>query len=396
MSREEENPGAPRGAHAGATKENRLAVAAPRHVAIVRALSGVGDMLCAVPAFRALRAALPDARISLIGLPETAVLLDRFRHYVDDLIPFPGFPGMLEGGFQLARFPRQIASLQRRNFDVVIQMHGNGSISNIFSLLLGGSLTAGCHLPGSYSPDERYFLPYPDDEPEIWRNLHLLQFLGIAPQGDNLEFPMIGSDWVELAEVEEARDLEPEGYVCIHPGASDPARRWAPEHFAAVADTLATTGLRVVLTGTEHERPLTRAVAAAMRAPSLDLAGRTTIGAFAALLWDARLLVCNDTGVSHLADALQLPSVVIFAAYPDPTSDPLRWAPLDTRLHRAVCPSVVSGQVSPPPTTMRRHEGSTADPLQDITVDAIAAALRQAPRQVPVGAASAPPRVFYV
>jgi ADP-heptose:LPS heptosyltransferase len=49
-----------------------------------------------------------------------------------------------------------------------------------------------------------------------------------------------------------------------------------------------------------------------MQAQSLDLAGRTTLGALAVLIEGARLLVCNDTEVSHIAAALKVPSVVIF------------------------------------------------------------------------------------
>jgi ADP-heptose:LPS heptosyltransferase len=69
-----------------------------------------------------------------------------------------------------------------------------------------------------------------------------------------------------------------------------------------------------------------------MKAPSWNLAGRTSLGALAVLLQDACLLICNDTGVSHLAAALKVKSVAIFTK-----SDPLRWAPLDRDRHRAVC-----------------------------------------------------------
>src|SRR5690606_4039740 len=120
--------------------------------------------------------------------------------------------------------------------------------------------------------------------------------------------------------------------ACVHPGATRPENRWPPERFAAVADELASRGHRVVLTGTDGERPLVARVADAMRAPAVDLAGRTDIGTFAALVADARVVVSNDTGAAHVAAATRTPSVVVFA----PDGDPERWAPLDVDRHRRV------------------------------------------------------------
>jgi ADP-heptose:LPS heptosyltransferase len=116
--------------------------------------------------------------------------------------------------------------------------------------------------------------------------------------------------------------------VCVHPGGRS-ARRWPPACFAAVGDALAARGYRIVITGVEDERETARAVARGMLERPLDLTGRTSLGAVAALVARARLLVSNDTGISHLAAAVGTPSVVVYT-----TSDPRRWAPLDRRRHR--------------------------------------------------------------
>jgi ADP-heptose:LPS heptosyltransferase len=301
-------------------------------IAVVRALGGLGDLLCTVPAFRSLRAAFPQAEIVLVGLPVVKPLVKRFDRYLDRLLEFPGYPGLPEQPLQVQQIPAFLQLVQNDRFDLAIQMHGSGTVTNSLTMLLGSRINAGFFLPGQYCPDENCFLPYLPYESEVRRYLRLLEFLGIPSQGEELEFPLYEEDKQELHAIAQSSDLVKGEYVCIHPGATTPARCWSKEGFAAVGDALAQLGLRVVLTGSKHEVELCEAVASMMKAPSINLAGCTSLGALAALLNDARLLVCNDTGVSHLAAALGVKSVVIFTH-----SDPERWAPLDRDRHRIVC-----------------------------------------------------------
>lgn len=303
----------------------------PQTIAIVRSLPGLGDLLCCIPALRALRTAYPEAQISLIGLPWVQNLIKRFPQYIDQWLEFPGFPGIPEVTFIPSKTLAFLNLVQSLELDLAIQMHGNGSVMNSFVALLGAKQSAGCFSVGHYCPDSTYFMPYPNHLPEVWRNLQLLEFLGIPLQGTHLEFPIWEADWQELETIAVGHTLRLDQYVCIHPGASVNTRRWSCTHFAAVADALAAQGWQIVLTGTAAEAELAKTVVAGMRFPAVDLTGQTSLGALAALLKRSRLLICNDTGVSHLAAALQVNSVVIFS-----NSDPQRWAPLDRHRHRVV------------------------------------------------------------
>lgn len=297
-------------------------------IAVFRALPGLGDLLCLVPALRALRAARPNARVTLIGLPQTRWFVARFARYVDGLIPFPGWPGLAEQPVEPRRTAAFLAAVQRVGFDLALQVHGSGEITNPLVMLLGARRAAGFYRPGGYCPDPASFIPVPAQTPEPLHHLRLLAHLGIPARDAALEFPISEGERDEAREIAARYGLRPGAYACIHPGASVPARRWPVERFAAVADALAARGLRIVLTGSAAEVAVTRDLARAMRHPAVDLAGQTGLGPLAALLATARLQVANDTGVSHLAAAVRLPSVVISF------SDPARWAPLDRRRHR--------------------------------------------------------------
>lgn len=302
-----------------------------RRIAVFRALQ-LGDMLCAVPALRALRAAAPRAHITLIGLPWAHEFGQRFRQYIDDVVAFPGEPELPEqtGATEeiRARFYRE---MQARSFDLALQLHGDGRATNAIVHRLGARRQAGFLAPGQAPIGDGIFIPYAEDQSETQRLLRLIEALGAPACDAALEFPISGPEWRELARLRAAYGLRPGDYVCLHPGSRAATRRWPADAFAVVADALAARGWRVVITGSDDERPITQAVVRGMHAGAVDLAGLTSLGVLAALLTGARLLVANDTGVAHVAHAVCVPSVVIYTA-----SSPARWAPADRQRHRPI------------------------------------------------------------
>lgn len=300
-------------------------------VVVFRALH-FGDMLCAVPALRALRMAVPKAHIALAGLPWAAQFVHRFSSYLDEFLVFPGHPLLPEQNVQHDDLTPFYATVCAREFSLALQLHGSSDLANNIVAGFGAAITAG-HCRGKpVVTDKTVLASYPETGAEPERLLHLVGQLGAPAVGKHLEFPVLREDEDELAASGLTAGLEPGSYLCVHPGARDRATCWPPQRFAAVADRLAGEfGLRIVLTGSPDEAPLTQAVAGYMHTPALVATAPMSLGAMAALLRDARLLVCNDTGVSHLAAGLGLNSVVIFRK-----ADIARWAPLDRQRHRCI------------------------------------------------------------
>jgi ADP-heptose:LPS heptosyltransferase len=151
-----------------------------------------------------------------------------------------------------------------------------------------------------------------DDLPEPERALSLARAAGFAlPAGDDGLLAVRRP----LPPVEH----EP-GYVVLHPGASVPARAWAPEQCAEAVEELTAAGHRVLVTGGPGERALTAAVAGRH---GVDLGGATSLLQMAALLDGASAVVVGNTGPAHLAAAVGTPVVSLFS----PVVPAARWAP---------------------------------------------------------------------
>ncbi|MDH3899295.1 MAG: lipopolysaccharide heptosyltransferase II [Deltaproteobacteria bacterium] len=115
--------------------------------------------------------------------------------------------------------------------------------------------------------------------------------------------------------------------IGVHPGAAyGETKRWFPERFAAVLERLHRSGRRFLLLGGTGEEPLAEQISAEMDHPVINLIGRTTVAEVLALIGRCSLFLSNDSGLMHVAAALNIPQVALFGS-----TDPQKTAPLNNR-----------------------------------------------------------------
>ncbi len=205
---------------------------------------------------------------------------------------------------------------------------------------------------------------------EVERGLSLARAMGYSlPANDDGALQLLGVPERVSIDGEAPR----ENYVIVHPGATVAARRWAPEKNAELVRALSARGARVVVTGTADEVALTAYVAGEC---GRDLGGATTFAQFAALVRDARAVICGNTVATHVASAMQTPVICIFA----PTIPAIRFAPWK------VSHALLGDQSAPCAGCRSRICPVEGQPcLADVTPEIVIAALdRLVPASVPV------------
>jgi ADP-heptose:LPS heptosyltransferase len=286
------------------------------HVLVAR-LDNAGDVLLAGPAIRAVAAT--SRRVTMLCGPrgETAAGL---LPGVDDIVvydaPWVAFdPKPLEAEETLA-LVNELGALELDQAIIFTSFHQSPLPLALLLRMAGVPFVAATSVdyPGSLL-DIRHRIS--DDVHEVERALDLVESAGYRlPPGDdgNLAVERTG---------ERPPQLGDGPFVVVHPGASVPARAWAPERYAALVDALVAEGRRAVVTGGPDEGELTARVAGPPRPEVLDLGGQLDLTHLAEVISGADAIVVGNTGPAHLAAVVGTPVVLLFA----PTVPVVRWRP---------------------------------------------------------------------
>ncbi len=305
------DPDRPQGA---ASRSAASEVDETRRVLAVR-LDGLGDVLLAGPAIRALAAG--SDRLTLLTSPAgagAAALLpgvDEVLVYAAPWIEADAAP--LDLG--KLRFLQQELNLHEFTEAVLLTSFHQSPLPMALLLRIAGvpRISAiSVDYPGSLL-DVRHQVD--DDIPEAERALSLARAAGFElPKSDDGRLAVLRPLPVVQGMV------PPSEYVVVHPGCRAPARTWPVERWAEAVQALTAAGHAVVVTGSEDERELTAEVAGA---DAIDLGGRTDLAQLAAILRGASVVVAPNIGPAHLAAAVGTPVVSLFA----PVVPAVRWAP---------------------------------------------------------------------
>jgi ADP-heptose:LPS heptosyltransferase len=270
---------------------------------LVIKLSALGDMILAFPAFARIRAAHPDARITLLTTPPFAALA-RSSPFFDEVDP-AGRPRRLGELFALAQ------RLRRARFARVYDLQGVDR-TNLYLQLLRpfppawSGVAAGCALP--------HRNPHRMRMHTLERQAEQLNHAGLAPVEPVERGAAPAPDVSWLAAQAAPADRPGRPLALLVPGASPrrPRKLWPAENFTALARSLLGEGFAVSVVGGPAETVVGEAIA--VGAPGArDLTGRTSLAELARLGEVATVAVGNDTGPMHLLAASGAPAVSLFS-----------------------------------------------------------------------------------
>ncbi|AGY57185.1 glycosyltransferase family 9 protein [Gloeobacter kilaueensis] len=278
-------------------------------------LDNIGDVVMLGPALRALRDALPEMHLTLMVSPagaQIAPLLPWIDECLVERVLWQDASARLP--FAPEREHSRIAALAGGHFDAAFFFTSFSQSPHppAFACYLAG-------IPVRIGQSKEFgggmlshaVLPPADSLHQVDRNLHLLAGVGIKSAAHPLELHVPEPVQAQADALLTATVGRSDEFIALAPGASCAARRYSATRFAQVVPLLeAHTRMPVVVLGSAAEQALCEQVSSL---GGVSLAGRTNLAQMAAILRRAQLVIANNSGPLHIADAFARPMVILYS-----------------------------------------------------------------------------------
>ena len=286
----------------------------------------IGDVLMNLAAIRTIRRAYPKAWITLV-LDESLNGLLNAHPDIDEVL----FVSIKKFSSELRERFIFLKKIKAARFDLAIVANAGKWMHAVVFLAgirqrVGWGRKWGFLLSQTLQDDKAVAQRH-----EIDSNLGLARLLGAPVWDKTLELPADPWALKRLEERAQSSGISDKKIIAVHPGTSNPAKRWPEALFAELCDRLAEDpSLQVILIGGPEERASSEEVRRLTRAKSLDWTGQFTLAELNAFLRlkNVKALVSVDSGPVHVAWIGGTPVVALYAQNV-PGSDPARWGPRD-------------------------------------------------------------------
>ncbi|MFC1830249.1 lipopolysaccharide heptosyltransferase II [Thermodesulfobacteriota bacterium] len=288
---------------------------------LVRSTNWIGDAIMTTPAVRAIRNNFPHSEISMLAKPWVSPVFENSPH-VDRVINYDG-EGKHRGFLGKIRLAKE---LRTDAFDAAILLQ-NAFEAAFITFLAGIPVRIGYNTDG-----RRLLLTHPVScGPEI-RAVHqtryylnILTGVGLKDGSQELYYAVSEEQKARAEDILRKHGIKREDrLVGINPSATfGPAKQWPPERFARLADRLHRfSDAQIIVFGGPDDRRLGEHVSRIMRHKPIDLSGRTRLEEAMALIRRCNLFVTNDSGLMHVAAALNVPLIAVFGSTNSTTTGP--------------------------------------------------------------------------
>ncbi|MBN2406624.1 MAG: glycosyltransferase family 9 protein [Elusimicrobia bacterium] len=293
-----------------------------KNILIIK-LSAMGDTILLYPAVKGIRQSYPGARISVVCSDVNSEVWGRNEN-VDEIIKLDVNKAV--NPFYLAGFA---AGIRRRKFDISADFDQWLRISVLIGLLSEAPVRVGFATKGQYR--HTGFTRSLEHSPEIHETdlfIDLARMAGAQVTDRSLFFPVYDNEATSAERIlaAECPDCRIKGYAVVHPGCGPHGwqREWPAERYAEICDFITDRyRYKIVLTGGLDEAETVVQVASRLKEEPVNIQGAVSLGELAAVIKNAKFVISGNTGVMHLAAALNTRCIAIHG----PT-DWKKWGPV--------------------------------------------------------------------
>jgi len=271
-------------------------------------LTAVGDVVLSSAAFKAIRNKFPSAHIYCLTSPQAGPIVEHCP-YINEVMISDAQARNLKDLWQMS------GQLRRCHFDKVIDLQNN-RFSHLLSFLTWAKESYGYNNGKFGFLLSRKIKNNIRNIPPVEHQFRILKMLGIdhdpltrlelhpSPKDEAYVQELLDSEWLSTGQI----------FVGLNISASAkwPTKNWPLEQMAKLCDILGQKNIRVVLTGEDKDKALSRSLVARARAKPASLVGKTSILQLAALIKHCQAYISPDSAPLHIAAGMQVPLIALF------------------------------------------------------------------------------------